>query len=540
MDNSDIPRSTISGDLPIRSAPRTQKEDPEKELDETQGPIKNVQLEDAVDEPPDIKPKPTETTLKLDEAVAAVIGPQLVAQMQKKKKRNRGPKGKRGVGKPTGFEEWSADGPLTPDEYQEDCGLYDSRRSFVDRLEEAFMRFERKRRIEPARGNIFHKYLQYGGISVGPNFGGGVSPQDMKMMTGDEIMHARTQTLIEKEREGLHISFDKVVRGFFGTYYLRYFNPEGIEDIELATSTIRNFLTFLLFHDVCPEYKDDVLQARKICTIANMELWKNLQLIRKGPGGFNKACSVLFAGHSLDEKNEKPSIWDEIDDPSMTTEKAQEIIKYCIAGAGSHDVASSFMQHVATKNVLVESVEDIDGFEVLCVSEPGDDVLAFYQEFAAHLTPVGTVKAKSFRDPGKPQTDLSPEERWDWDHGKAPSYEFVFFIERDHLKLFYPGLRVVAPVWKMNCGAYYFDQVYSTFPSFNAIIANDMMLGWKKPRDLTNGGQRPKGQEGEINKGINDAVKMALESTGQENDEGKCSKVNEDVSDGEYDTAETS
>lgn len=76
------------------------------------------------------------------------------------------------------------------------------------------MRFERKRRIEPARGNIFHKYLQYGGISVGPNFGGGVSPQDMKMMTGDEIMHARTQTLIEKEREGLHISFDKVVRGF--------------------------------------------------------------------------------------------------------------------------------------------------------------------------------------------------------------------------------------------------------------------------------------------------------------------------------------
>lgn len=97
MDNSDIPRSTISGDLPIRSAPRTQKEDPEKELDETQGPIKNVQLEDAVDEPPDIKPKPTETTLKLDEAVAAVIGPQLVAQMQKKKKRNRGPKGKRGV-----------------------------------------------------------------------------------------------------------------------------------------------------------------------------------------------------------------------------------------------------------------------------------------------------------------------------------------------------------------------------------------------------------------------------------------------------------
>lgn len=270
-----------------------------------------------------------------------------------------------------------------------------------------------------------------------------------------------------------------------------------------------------------------------------MELWKNLQLIRKGPGDFNKACSVLFAGHFFANKNEKPSIWDDTDDTSMTPEKAQEIIKYCIAGAGSHDVASSFAQHVTAGDVLVESVEDIDGFEVLCVAEPGDDVLAFYQNFAAHLTPVGIVKAKSFRDPGKPQTDLSPKERWDWDHGKAPSYEFVFFIELDLLKLFYPGLRVVAPVWKMNCGAYYFDQVYSTFPSFNAIIANDMMLGWKRPRDLTDDDQKTKGPEGGNNKGIDDAARMALETTGQKKDEGKCSKIDEDVSDGECETAET-
>ncbi|KAJ6102498.1 hypothetical protein N7486_004925 [Penicillium sp. IBT 16267x] len=537
MENLDTPKSTISGNLSIRSAPRTQHEDPEKkESDETQVPVKNAQVEDVVDEPPKLKPMPRATTPKFDEAVAAVIGPQLVAQMQKKKKRNRGPKGKRGLGKPTGFEEWSADGPLTPNEYKEDCGLYDPRRSFMDRLEEAFMRFERKRRIEPARSNIFHKYLQYGGVSVGPNFGGGVSPQDMKLMTADEIMHARAQTLIEKEREGLHVSFDKVVRGFFGTYFLRYFNPDCIQDIELATSTIRNFLTFLLFHNVCPEYKDDVLQARRICTIASMELWKNLQLIRKGPGEFNTACSVLLAGHYFDKNIGKPSIWDDDNDSLMIPEKAQDIIKYCIAGAGSHDVASSFAQHVANRDVLVESVEDIDGFEVLCVTEPDDDVLAFYQKFAAHLTPVGIVKAKSFRDPGKPQTDLSPKERWDWDHGKAPSYDFVFFIERDLLNLFYPGLRVVAPVWKMNCGAYYFDQVYSTFPSFNAIIANDMMLGWKRPRDLKNDGQKSKGPEGGINQGIDDAVELALEATGLEKDQGKCSKS--DVSNGEDDAAE--
>lgn len=101
MESPNTLKSTISGYLPIRSALQTQQDAREKnesnESDETEAPDKNAQVEDAVNEPSNPKPKPAETILKLDEAVAAVIGPQLVAQMQKKKKKNRGPKGKRGV-----------------------------------------------------------------------------------------------------------------------------------------------------------------------------------------------------------------------------------------------------------------------------------------------------------------------------------------------------------------------------------------------------------------------------------------------------------
>ncbi|KAJ5798853.1 uncharacterized protein N7503_006358 [Penicillium pulvis] len=152
------------------------------------------------------------------------------------------------------------------------------------RLEGAFMRFERKRRIEPGRGNILHKYLQYGGISVGPSFGGG--------------------TLIEKERGSLDISFDKVIRSFFSTYYLRYFNPEAVEDIEPATDTIRNFLTFLLFHDACPAYNDDVLQARKICIIANMELWEEWQPFIRDHRGY--PTDFIIKPASLSSRDQFP------------------------------------------------------------------------------------------------------------------------------------------------------------------------------------------------------------------------------------------
>ncbi|KAJ5746143.1 hypothetical protein N7520_011325 [Penicillium odoratum] len=442
---------------------------------------KHAQVEDVEDEPPKPKPNSGRTNTQFEQA-SAVIGPQLVAaQMQRKKKRNRGSKSKRGIGKPTGFEEWCTDGPMTPSEYSENRLIYHPDRSFLDRLEEAFMRFQRKRRIEPARSNVFHKYLQYGGVSVGPNFGTGVTPKDMKEMNAEEIMQARTQTLIEKERESLHISFDQVVRGFLGSFFMTYFNPDSVESIQLATGTIRNFLTFLLFHDVCPEYKDDILQARKTCTIASLELWKNLQLIRKAPGDFNEACSTLFGGHYFESSDN--SSWAT---SSMSSEKAQLIVKYAIAGAGVHETASSFCQHVEAGTLSAERVQDIDGFEVISVAQPDYTTCDFYREFTFHmkLNPVGVVKAKSFREPGKPKIDLSPKERWEWEHGNAPSYDFIFFVEKSLLDLLYPRLKVVASIWKMNCGAYYFDQVYSTFPSFNISIANDMMLNWKRPRDL--------------------------------------------------------
>ena len=76
------------------------------------------------------------------------------------------------------------------------------------------MRFQQKRRLEPERNRVFHKYLQYGGITVGPNFGTGLSGQDLKAMGDEEALEARCQTALARELEGLEVNFDKVARGF--------------------------------------------------------------------------------------------------------------------------------------------------------------------------------------------------------------------------------------------------------------------------------------------------------------------------------------
>ena len=66
-----------------------------------------------------------------------------------------------------------------------------------------------------------------------------------------------------------------------------------------------------------------------------------------------------------------------------------------------------------------------------------------------------------------------------------PNYEFEFLVELPLLKLFYPGLKVMTSVWKMNGGLHYFDDIISVYPTFYTVIANDLMLEWKFPKELT-------------------------------------------------------
>ncbi|KAJ5629559.1 hypothetical protein N7528_003216 [Penicillium herquei] len=527
MENNPPASPAISGDLPIRSARRIRQEDGL----ETQDSVKKVQVEEVKDEPAQRKLKSGMTTTKFEETISEAVGPIIAARVSKKKKQNKRPKSKRGMGAPTGFEEWGADGPLTPEEHAEDMSLYDPAKPLNDRVEEALMRFDRKRRIESSRRNIFHKYLQYGGITIGPNFGTGVPAKELKTMTKVEAMQARSQTMIEKEREHLHVSFDEVVRGFLGSFFVRYFNPEGEEAIKFATNTISNFFNYLLFHEVCPEYTEDLLRARETCRIADKELWKNLQLVGKGPGPFNKSCSLLFGGcyfeHAVDQQWKQEAFHNGV---LLTSDFAQKTVRHAIAAAAPHEAASHFLALVTAKDSLTATkVKDIDGFEIISVSEPEPSCREFYRRFAPDLTPVGVIKAKSFRDPNKPHIDLSPKEQWNWDHGKAPSYKFEFLVEIDVLPLMYPGLKVLTDVWELNCGIFYFDEIYSVYPTFYTVIANDMMLNWKRPYAVeAKDSQKAQAPKSGMDSGINDAVKEALKATGHKVDGNKFNKAEQD------------
>ncbi|CAI7675166.1 unnamed protein product [Penicillium manginii] len=425
-------------------------------------------------------------------------------------KGSKRPKTQRGLNKSTGFEEYNADGPLTPAEHDELSLLYNPR------FEDALMRFQHKRRILPDRLNVFHKYLVYGGVSAGPNYGTGVSAKEVKGMTDEEAMQARTQTAVEKSREGLKldISFNEVAKGFLGSFFVSHFNPERREDIDLATVTLRNFYTYLLYHDVCPEYKDDLEQARKTCDLAAIELLKTMQLVHKAPGAFNRCCSMLFGGYHFASEWESTPVDGLKSGIEKSDQIARKVVKYAIAGAGSNEQASRFQELVHQNSISTMKLEDIDGFEILEVIQPDDATCEFYQQSAPDLVPVGKIRAKSYRDPANPDIDMSPDERTEWDKGNGPAYDLEFFLEPELLKFCYPRLKIITGIWEINCGVYYFDEIMSTLPSFYTLIANDLMMHWRWPQELS---KEDKKQDDAIEQSAREAVDQYLKANDPNN-----------------------
>jgi hypothetical protein len=256
--------------------------------------------------------------------------------------------------------------------------------------------------------------------------------------------------------------------------------------VHLATVTIRNFLSYILYHDVCPEHTANIHQARTSCDIAGKDLWNNQQLTSQGPGDFNMRCSTLFGGvyfdaRAADDRNQ----WVNTKDPSvrMTCTIARKVVKFALAGAGSNAQAVRFQELANGDALHALRVEDIDGFEVTSVQPPGPDEREFYAVHAPDLRPVGKVSAKAYNDPGKPGLDLSPEERAEWERDGPPVQEFEFFLEESLLRLCYPGMKVMTSVFELNCGMHFFDEIFTAYSSIYTVLANDLMVGWKKPKN---------------------------------------------------------
>ncbi|KAK4946827.1 hypothetical protein LTR10_014330 [Elasticomyces elasticus] len=415
-------------------------------------------------------------------------------ERKKRKRKKAKPKSQRGLDKPSGFEDFFADAPTTPAQHAEEQEIYDPALHFVDRILTAIARFERTRKLVSERRDILFKYLAYGSIETGPNqFQGG---QDTEGMDKTQIAQTLTQARISDNKRDLgtetslyEVDFQGVMKGFLSRRAQDMYGFETREQVSMVTTTLERFMDYLLQHDVCPEYRDDVLATRNLCREAQSELWDVAEATRRLPGDFNIACSTMFGGSYAQGYDGEASWRPESEAQAfvgMKPEEARQIIHFGVAGAASEDVYQAYLHAIHGDGALeVVSVEKYIGFEITRIVPPTEDCKQLYTTASQHFRPVGCVYAKSWSNPDTPPEDLTEEEKQAQSLPTTPDEtEYVFFMESILQSYLRVGMKVEATVHTLNCGIMFFDEVLNVFPTFDEYLVNELMLGWKEPRPV--------------------------------------------------------
>lgn len=252
--------------------------------------------------------------------------------------------------------------------------------------------------------------------------------------------------------------------------------------MQAKTNIVRNFLNYLLHHDVCPDYRSQVYAARAICDLADKELPKTMNAQSYFPGEFQTACSEIFGGvfHGTYAKNPD---WapDAESSAGMSPEVAHRTFKIGLAAQGSDEVTKLYRDQNAVHNLETLKVYTA----CLEVTEPlpaDEGVKRFYEKHPAAkgLSALGRLKAKSWDPPFKPFRDLTAEERLA--EGKPTAIEvYEFFVEDYVLDTCFVGMKFETTVHDLSFGLKFFDNISGVFCSFYGSIPNERLIGWRVP-----------------------------------------------------------
>ncbi|KAK0667787.1 Argonaute complex, subunit Arb1 [Cercophora samala] len=197
---------------------------------------------------------------------------------------------------------------MTPSEaWDEKNLLYPPDRPFEERIEEGIQRYRARRRLDSVRNQVLTQYLILGGVdATARQFQGAdklpdelireSTKSDLRDMVSDDVIHrggkGGGRFYHPATPEHWEVDFTGVVAGFMSHKVIDMSGGE-MEMIWIASNTIQNFLKYLLLHDVCPEYADDINRAIKLCDEAFVEIGLVNNALQLVPGAFNRSVTAL-------------------------------------------------------------------------------------------------------------------------------------------------------------------------------------------------------------------------------------------------------
>ncbi|KAF1937704.1 hypothetical protein EJ02DRAFT_505826 [Clathrospora elynae] len=397
--------------------------------------------------------------------------------------------------KPTGFEKTYIEPPQTPQEVTEEEALYSPDKDFVERIEIAIQRFKKRRRMHEIYAHVFNKLMRFGGVESGPRMYQGVSKHDMNEMDAEELARALAIHNVPWDRSDPKqwaVDFVAVAKAFLSSWYPAHygFAPSKIKN---ACQVLRSFFNYLLYHNVCPEYADQLGMALTLCDTAERELPKIHAAGLALPGDFNKSASVLFGGaHAGMYTGDKP--WaqdlkkDGVNSEKIGIRDEEARIKFLtgIGILGSDELCGKL--DLKNFNVLEEQSSCL---EVVAIHLPDENTKNSYAEQSkacqhklGQLEPLGKLICKTWYTEECDGWDL-PKDEAKYPGGKpkkdGDGKEYEFWIEEGVLEDCFVGMKMDAKMLTLSGGLNILDDVKETMCSFYTWIPNELWME-RKPK----------------------------------------------------------
>ena len=275
------------------------------------------------------------------------------------------------------------------------------------------------------------------------------------------------------------VDFSGVVAGYLSDF-LPQFTGWDFAALAEGVAVIDNFLRYVIMHDVCPEYDEQVREAIDICDKAKTELPLAANCLHQFPGQFNLACRELY-------HLEHQDIWGntagfqrpEHFDPGCTFAAAVALQGTAQQVRCLHEGASICIVDETLCHLEVDSVsrldpadeEDIVKLEVFRTLKPPDSAQQLFV-----LAPIGKAVLKPCKI----------EDGWDYvDLWNSPSYprgKETFLLDDEILARLLPGFKLVLTVCRLNIGVKFIKEVHRIHPTFHQFLPQELMMAYKAPR----------------------------------------------------------
>ncbi|KAF2723846.1 hypothetical protein K431DRAFT_219097 [Polychaeton citri CBS 116435] len=400
----------------------------------------------------------------------------------------------KGMMKPTGFED-AIERPTAPEKQNANDGLYSSDKSFITRIETAITLFCSGRKMHQTVRSLFKKWMVFGGFDVGQRtFVGKIPQHEMEELESDRQAKAyrlQEHFVTPAVEQGLsyqggqeptwYVDFVEAAKAFLSTTYMEQFDWEAQQEVHTHMNVFRSFYNYLITQNVCPEYQDQVLQARNFCDTTEAEFAALANLKKKFPGDISWACSTLT--QPKDAGTSDWNAWQHADE-SRDRAESHAVISAAVAAFATELKLQDLVTLQEGSGIPATDVQfkGLVGLEVVETIWPDQKCRKAYGSFQAvadmafsFLKPLGRIICARWDVPHASPKDL-PAGALENTPGM-----FEFYMDVDVLQHCYVGLKMEAEVTVLKSGTAWVNNVVLYWPSFYVVLHNERIRAWKEP-----------------------------------------------------------